>query len=138
MPGNESSNSRRLKHHWGKSSWPCPHTSQTLEGWLFQLQQPCEWTSRVLQQQDILMQDPQGLLIRVSLRDSQTKLGCDPVEIKSYSKLQRKLIIIKVNKLYLYFQLVHVLAVGTNNICSKLFFGKGRMYKNKLVLKYIM
>ena len=68
----------------------------------------------------------------------QTKLGCDPVEIKSCSKLQRTLIITKVNKLYLYFQLVQVLAVGTNNICSKLFFGKGRMYKNQLVFKYIM
>ena len=68
----------------------------------------------------------------------QTKLSYNPVEIKSCSKLQRTLIIVKVNKLYLYFQLVHVLAVGTNNICSKLFFGKGRMYKNKLVLKYTM
>ena len=60
------------------------------------------------------------------------------IDLKSCPKLQRTLIITKVNKLYLYFQLVQVLAVGTNNICSKLFFGKGRMYKNKLVFKYIM
>ena len=32
--------------------------------------------------------------------------------------------------------MVQVLAVGINNICSKLFFGKGRMYKNQLVFKY--
>ena len=68
----------------------------------------------------------------------QIKVRSIPDDIKFCSKLQRTLIIVKVNKLYLYFQLVHVLAVGTNNICSKLFFGKGRMYKNKLVFKYIM
>ena len=36
----------------------------------------------------------------------QTKLVCDPFEIKSSYELWRTLIITKVNKLYLYFQLV--------------------------------
>ena len=66
-----------------------------------------------------------------NLFNHQVKLGCDLVEIKSCSKLQQTLTITNVNKLYLYFQRVQVLAVGTNNICSKLFFGKGRMYKNQ-------
>ena len=35
----------------------------------------------------------------------QTKLGCNSVEMKSCSKLQRTLIIIMVNRLYLYLEM---------------------------------